>query len=146
MVKEPQVLVSIVIPYDWEIVSFDGLKWAAKKLCKHDFCANIVYFEVIEQDDFPNLIQKIEKEVENNYQPNYKLIFRSPIYQNPTQFSMGYTFITDSMLLVGYTFLIENNGKIHTFEMLDIVLDEMEIEEKLKYAAELFSSVVIENK
>lgn len=144
VVKGEKSTVSIVIPDGWEVINYDD-RWAAKESCENEFCANIVYYSAYGQNDLSNLIGAIESELRSIYEPGYKLLFKSPIYENPMQFSLGYTLRERNLNLLGYTFVIESKGDVHIFEMIDTYLNENEIEEMLISSAELFSSVVIEN-
>jgi hypothetical protein len=144
VVKGEKSSISIVLPDGWEVIDYND-QWAAKKSCENEFCANIVYYSASGQNDLFNLIEVIESELRSIYKPDYKLLFKSPVYENPMQFSLGYTLREGNLNLLGYTFVIENKGDVHVFEMLDTYLDENKIEEMLIFSAELFSSVVIEN-
>jgi hypothetical protein len=142
--KTSSFQLTMSLPEAWQVLHEQG-RWMAKVECSDEFCANIVYYHNPKPSvGVEELVNALVQELKATYGPSFELISTSPIYENPTQFSIAYAFGKEGIYLTGYTYVVLTESDLHIFEVLDDYKNADEVEDKLERASQICGSLQVE--
>ena len=142
--KTSEYELTIALPDGWNVFT-EAERWAAKDDCADEFCANVVWYQSVSSGELnDSLVQLTIAELEKTYGFSLKIISISPIYTNPSQFSIAYAFGRGGHSFVGYAFVVKTQTYLNLFEVIDEYKKSEEVEPKLNRAVSLCGSVQVE--
>ncbi len=135
---------SIVLPSEWKKEKkYNG--WMYIKDCADIFCANITFYSVLLEgnDSMESIKHSLTLELESQYKNEFEYITFSPFYSDPNQFSITYSFLSDSTSIIGMLNVIQLDNELLAFEILDNYNSSDEAINKLKEFKNIFEQLKI---